>query len=251
MGLDSAGKGILFLSESITKVAYKKPGKIKLEVLSGHTSGSNSYGFNFPTFINFYNNNVTVFTTQFAPRGFVSPIADEALNFYKYHYLGTFYEEGKEVHKMQVIPKRKFEPLFTGTINITESDWRIYSLDLSLFPESQLEVLDTLQIKQIQAPVAENIWRTKNQVINFTINLFGVNASGTFLNVYNNYNLAPGFNKKYFNKILVQYDTSVNKKSKSYWDSIRPVPLMADEKKILQQRTAFTSSKKIQCIQSA
>jgi hypothetical protein len=35
-GLDSAGKGVVFLSESLTKIAYKKPGKIKLEVLSGY-----------------------------------------------------------------------------------------------------------------------------------------------------------------------------------------------------------------------
>ena len=53
MGVDSAGKGIIFLSESLTKVAFKKPDRTKLEVLSGRESGSNGYGFNFPTFINF------------------------------------------------------------------------------------------------------------------------------------------------------------------------------------------------------
>src|SRR5438445_2900929 len=40
MGVDSAGKGILFLSESLTKLSYKKPGKVKPEVLSGRESGS-------------------------------------------------------------------------------------------------------------------------------------------------------------------------------------------------------------------
>src|SRR5882672_5911079 len=45
MGVDSAGKGILYLSESLTKLSYKKPGKTKLEVLSGRESGSNGYGF--------------------------------------------------------------------------------------------------------------------------------------------------------------------------------------------------------------
>jgi hypothetical protein len=95
MNLDSSGKGIIYLSESLTKMAFKKPDKIKLEVLSGRESGSNGYGFNFPTFINFYENNVNVLTEAFAPRGYVSPIADGALNFYKYHYLGSFFEDGK------------------------------------------------------------------------------------------------------------------------------------------------------------
>ena len=110
----------MYLSESLTKIAYKKPDKTKLEVLSGRESGSNGFGFNFPSFINFYNDNVNVFITQFSPRGYVSPIADGAFNFYKFKYLGTFYEDGKAINKIQVIPKRKFEPLFFGTINITE-----------------------------------------------------------------------------------------------------------------------------------
>jgi Family of unknown function (DUF5686) len=95
MNVDSAGKGIIYLSESLTKIAFKKPDKIKLEVLSGRESGSNGYGFNFPTFINFYENNVNVLTDAFAPRGYVSPIADGALNFYRYHCLGSFFDNGK------------------------------------------------------------------------------------------------------------------------------------------------------------
>ncbi|HVX49525.1 MAG TPA: DUF5686 and carboxypeptidase regulatory-like domain-containing protein [Chitinophagaceae bacterium] len=229
MRVDSAGKGIIYLSESFTRIAYKKPGKVKLEVLSGRESGSNGFGFNFPTFINFYENNVNVLTAQIAPRGFVSPIAEDALNYYKYHYLGSFFEDGIEVNKIQVTPRRPFEPLFSGTINITEGDWRIHSLDLVLTKKSQLEILDTVEIKQIHAPVTNDIWRTKNQVVYFSFKLFGIDAVGNFLNVYNKYDINPQFGKKYFSNILVKYDTSVNKKTKAYWDSIRPVPLEPEE----------------------
>lgn len=231
MNVDSLGRGIIYLSESLTKIAFKKPGKIKLEVVSGRESGSNGYGFNFPTFINFYENNVNVLSGQFAPRGYVSPIAEGALNFYRYHYLGSFFEDGKEVNKIQVIPKRNYEPLFSGTINITENDWRIHSLDLLLTKESQLELLDTVQIKQIQFAVTNDVWRTKDQVVYFTFSRLGIDAVGNFLNVYNNYDIDPAFAKKYFNNIVVKYDTTVNKKPKTYWDSVRPVPLEPEEMK--------------------
>ncbi len=231
MGVDSAGKGIIFLSESLTKVAFKKPDRTKLEVLSGRESGSNGYGFNFPTFINFYSNNVNVFTSQLNPRGFVSPIADGAFNFYRYIYLGSFWEEGKEINQIKVMARRKFEPAFSGIINITEGDWRIHSLDLMVTKESQLELLDTLTIKQIHVPVTPAVWRTKDQVITFTFKMFGIDALGSFLNVYNKYDINPGFRKKYFNNVVVQYDTAVNKKSKQYWDSIRPVQLEPEEAK--------------------
>lgn len=231
MGVDSAGKGVIFLSESLTRIAFKKPGKIKLEALSGRESGSGGYGFNFPTFINFYSNNVHVLTSQLNPRGFVSPIAEGALNYYRYKYLGSFWEDGKEINQIQVIPRRNYEPLFSGTINITEGDWRIHSLELMLTKQSQLELLDTMKIRQIHVPVTKDVWQTKDQVVYFTFNQFGIDATGNFLNVYNKYELAPQFSKKYFNNVVVRYDTAINKKSRAYWDSIRPVQLEPDEAK--------------------
>ena len=229
LGVDSEGRGIIYLSESLTKIAFKKPDKVKLEVISGRESGSNGYGFNFPTFINFYNNNVNIFITQLSPRGYVSPIADGALNYYKYKFLGSFIEDGKEINQIRVIPKRRFEPLFSGTINITEGDWRIHSLDLILTKEYQLEIVDSLIIKQIHMPITPVIWRTQNQVVNFSFKKFGIDVTGNFLNVYNNYLLEPRFRKKYFNNVVVKYDTGVNKKSFEYWDSLRPVPLAPEE----------------------
>jgi hypothetical protein len=229
LGVDSEGRGIIYLSESLTRIAFKKPDKVKLEVISGRESGSNGYGFNFPTFINFYNNNVNIFITQLSPRGYVSPIADGALNYYKYKFLGSFMEDGKEVNQIRVIPKRRFEPLFSGTINITDGDWRIHSLDLMLTREYQLEVVDSLMIRQIHVPVTPKVWRTQNQVVNFSFKKFGIDVTGNFLNVYNNYDLEPSFRKKYFNNVVVKYDTGVNKKNLLYWDSLRPVPLEPEE----------------------
>jgi hypothetical protein len=225
------GKGIIYLSESLTKVAFKKPEQVKLEVLSGRESGGGGYGFNFPTFINFYENNVNVMLSQLAPRGFVSPIADGALNYYKYKYSGSFWEDGKEISRIKVIPKRKYEPLFSGIINITEGDWRIHSLELTLTKESQLQLLDTLLIKQIQVPVTPGVWKTKDQVTYFAFKMLGIDAVGNSLNVYNKYDTKPQFPKKYFNRVVVAYDTAVNKKSKQYWDSIRPVQLEPEELK--------------------
>ena len=229
MRLDSTGKGIIYLSESVTKVSMQQPDKVKLEVISGRESGSNGFGFNFPAFISFYQNNVNMFASQLNPRGFVSPIADGALNFYKYKFLGSFFEDGKEINAIKVIPIRNYEPLFSGIINITESDWRIYSCDLFLTKKSQLEILDSLEISQIHVPVNNDVWRVKNQILHFNFNQLGIDAVGDFVNVYSKYNLEPGFAKNFFNRVIIKYDTSVNKKPKAYWDSIRPVPLEPEE----------------------
>ncbi len=237
LGVDSSGKGIIYLSESLTKVAFKRPDKIKLEILSGREAGSNGFGFSFPVFINFYSNNVNALGGQLSPRGFVSPIADAALNYYRYHFLGSYFEEGHEIDRIRVTPRRKYEPLFTGTIEIVDGDWRIHSLDLLLLKTSQLEILDTVEIRQIHSPVlsdttnlpgsafpgsavAAPVWQVKNQVVYFTFNLLGIDAVGTFLDVYNDFDLTPRFRKRFFNNVLIRYDTAGNRRTKAYWDSI-------------------------------
>ena len=220
MGLDSSRKGIIYLSESVAKVYSQLPDKFKMEVLSSRVSGSDGFGFTFPTFISFYNNNISVFLDRLNPRGFVSPIADAALSMYKYKYLGSFYEDGKEINSIQVIPRRTYEPVFSGTINITDGDWRIHSLDLKLTKTSQLEIVDTLEITQIHVPVGNDVWRVKNQLIHFNFKMFGIDAIGNFVSVYSNYTINPEFAKNRFNNIVIRYDTAVNKKSKEYWDTI-------------------------------
>ena len=120
-GLDSLGKGILFLSESVTQVDFTKPNNIKYRVISSRQSGG-GYGLSFPFFINFYQNNVSVFDNNLNPRGFISPIADGALNYYRYKYEGSFTEDGQMINTIKVTPRRKNEPLFSGTIQITENE---------------------------------------------------------------------------------------------------------------------------------
>ncbi len=231
MGLDSSGQGIIYLSESIAKIHAQEPDKFKMEVLSSRVSGSGSFGFTFPTFISMYQNNVSIFSERLNPRGFISPIADGAIGFYKYKFLGSFFEDGKEINSIRVTPRRLYEPLFSGIINITEDDWRIHSLDLTLVKTSQLELLDTMQITQIYVPVSNDVWRVKNQVLHFNFKQLGIDAVGNFVNVYSSYNINPVFKKDFFNKVIIKYDTAVNKRPKAYWDSIRPVPLEPEEKK--------------------
>ena len=109
-----------------------------------------------------------------------------------------------------------------------------------------MEILDTLEIKQIHTPVAvsgrgkngkpgDEVWMVKNQVVDFSLKFLGIDLVGNFLNVYNNYDVAPVFKRRFFNNVLMHYDTAGNKKPKSYWDSLRPIPLEPDE--IVNYRT--------------
>lgn len=229
-GLDSTGKGILFLSESVTKVAYKHPDKIKFEVVSSRESGG-GFGFSFPFFVNFYRNNVTLFSGNVNPRGFVSPVADAAFHYYNFRFEGSFFEGGRLIDRIRVTPRRKNEPLFNGYLQIVDEEWRIHSLNLATTKSQGLDLLDTIRVTQIHTEVEKDVYKTANQVVSFAAGFFGFDVTGDFLNVYSNYNLNPGFKKGFFNRILMKYDTAFNKRDSAYWTNLRPVPLEPDERR--------------------
>lgn len=224
---DTSKAKILFLSETIAQYSISEKQK-KVEVISTKVSGrSDGFGLGSPSIISFYQNNITV-SSAFNPRGFISPIADNALNYYKYKYMGSFYENGLEICRIKVMPKRKQEPLFTGYMNIIEGRWIIQGVQLQLLQEQQLQLIDTLSYTQTYIPIGEH-WMVKQQVANLTGKFFGFGFAGTILQVYDQYETQKKFDKKYFTNTIIKYLDSSNKKSINYWDSIRPIPLLANE----------------------
>ncbi|MEO7310841.1 MAG: DUF5686 and carboxypeptidase regulatory-like domain-containing protein [Chitinophagaceae bacterium] len=229
--IDSNGKGIVYLSESITKYSRRLPDDYKEEIQSAKVSGSSQgFGFNSPKSmeVNLYENNISIQSMN--SRGFVSPISNNALTFYNYKYEGTFYEDGVEINKIKVMPKRKYEPCFAGGyINIIEGNWRIHGIDLYLTKESQIEIVDSLVVQQQMIPVNNKFWMPQQTTFFASFGIFGFKANANFNAVHSEYNLDYAFPKKFFNNVIRTADTSASKSSLAYWDKIRPVPLTEEE----------------------
>lgn len=226
---DTSKKKIIFLSETMADLYFKRPNETRVKVTATKVSGqTNGFGLSTPSLISFYDNIVTL-PSIFNPRGFISPIADAALSYYNYQYLGAFEDNGVLVNKIKVWSKRKWEPLFSGYIQIIEGSWNIHSLDLMLDKASQLELVSHLAIKQQMSP-KNGQWMLENQSISLDANLFGFEVSGYFTTLFSNYNINIELKKNLFDDIILQYDSLSNKRSNQYWNDKRPLPLLMEEK---------------------
>ena len=230
---DTSKNKIIYLSETISRYSVDKPNKEKIEVLSSKVSGDSSgYGLAAPQFFSFYDNNILIGdkNNRLNPRGFISPISDNAIKYYRFRYQGSFIEDGRLINKIKIIPRRKYEPVFSGGyINIVENDWRIHSLQLELTKESQMEFVDTLRIEQLYKPVNDSVWVIGSQVIYPSIKLLGFDAYGSFINIYSKFDVDPEFEKNLFNTTILKYTDSANKKATDFWETTRPVPLQKEE----------------------
>ena len=240
---DTSKKKIIFLSETVAKYFVNGKENRKIEVVSTRVSGSSDgFGLANPQIISFYSNIINV-GKGLNPRGFLSPISDNALHYYKYKYEGSFVENNLMINRIKVIPRRKYEPLFSGYINIIEDQWRIYSTDLYLLKEQQLQFLDTMKIEQIYVPL-NNHWVIKQQVISPAGKFFKFDFFGSIVQVYNQFNTNPTFAKGFFDETILKFADSSNKKTAAYWDSIRPIPLLASETKDYQKKDSLEQAHK-------
>jgi len=198
---------------------------VKSTRVSGQTNG---LGLATPFLLSFYDN-IVALPKSFNPRGFISPIADGALAFYNYKYLGAFYENNVMINKILVTPKRNFEPLFKGYIQIIENTWNIHSVSLTLDKQSLLEFADKIKIEQQYEKINYDTWMLTTQTIYPEVRFLGFDAGGYFSTLFNKYQINRHFDKKDFGKVLLKYDSLSNKKPLDYWDKARPIPLLTEE----------------------
>lgn len=230
MGLDSTGKGVIYLVEELSHYSYKKPDKTYNKVISVRESGDpQGLGFaSMPPITNIYENNINLLGLN--ERGFISPANSNAFLYYKYKFLGSYVEDGRIINKIQVIPKRKYEPLFSGYVYVVEDEWLFQSLELTVTRQSQINLLDTLRLEQYFRPVARDLWAIQSQILYPTLELLGFDMAGNFVTVYQNQKINQPLPGGIFeNKIVAAYDSMATSRDSIYWDTLRPIPLEKDE----------------------
>lgn len=231
LSVDSTGKGILYQSESLSDYSFQQPGKIKEEMIASKSIGQNtafSYNKASDLAVNFYNNIFTV--PGLSSHGFISPVGASALHYYRYNFVGSKIENGVIIHKIQVVPKKSYGPVFTGNIYIVDGDWRLYAVDLQLTnKDNGLNLVDTLKVSQQYIPLRDSVWQPLTAQFSFKGDVLGFKFDGYYLSIYNNYNLAPVFPDHYFNGERMRVDTFENTRDSVYWQQARPVPLTKQE----------------------
>jgi hypothetical protein len=226
--LDSTRSGIIYLSETISEISYQKPDDFRERIIASKVSG-NDNGFSFnsaqESTFSFYENTLDLNTA------IVSPIGTSALGYYKYRLDGIFYEGSKLINKIEVLPKRAMDRVWSGYIYIVEDDWQLYGVEISTNGQSiQVPFIQELVFKQnFKFDPEYNFWVKISQTIDFGFGFLGLNGDGRFIANYSNYNFDPQFTKKSFTNEVLAFETEANKKDSLYWKGTRPVPLTDEE----------------------
>ncbi|MUV03212.1 carboxypeptidase-like regulatory domain-containing protein [Flavobacterium rakeshii] len=228
--LDSTRSGVLYLSETVSRIRYKRPYKINEVITASKVSGDDngmSYNNAYAAEFDFYENYLPFETSV------ISPLAGNAFNYYSYKLENTFNDKsGHLINKIKVTPKRDSEPTMYGYIYIVNNSWELYAVNLSikgLLIDQPL--VDILTINQnFGYNSQKEAWVKNVQIIDFNAEIFDVGLSGRFSAVYSNINFDVDFKSNPLTNKVLDFEQNANSKSNSYWNKTRPIPLTQEEK---------------------
>ncbi|NEW85337.1 MAG: hypothetical protein GZ094_23645 [Mariniphaga sp.] len=148
-----------FVLETVSKIDFELPDKIKQEVLAVHSSGKD----NNTSPMGMITNNLY----DADKYGVVSPVGINALKVYRFKLESVFEDQGFTINKIKVTPKTNGNDVFSGYIFIADLFWNIHSADLQL----RIPMAD-VNVHQLYAEVNKNTWMPVS--LDFDMNFAGL-----------------------------------------------------------------------------
>lgn len=175
-GKSSGGKTIIlkegdsFLMESFNEIEFIAPDKYVQKV--------NSFNTTFPEQGNEISPMDYIKASFYQPviAGMaVSPLSPSAFSYYRFKYLGATSQGNYTISKIEVIPRRRSQQVFEGTICIIEDLWCLQSVDLT-----NNNFTGTISVKQLYIPVEDDIWMPVSHNFAINIGLMGFRADAGY-----------------------------------------------------------------------
>lgn len=105
----------------------------------------------------------------------ISPLSPEAFFHYKFRYRGITSQGNFIIDKIEVIPKRKSQQLFSGNIYIIEDLWCLQSVDLV-----NENLAGKIRVEQLYIPIQDDIWMPVSHKFEINISIIGVKADAGY-----------------------------------------------------------------------
>ncbi len=231
----------MFLTETISDYYYqKKPKKMKEFIKGSRISGyknqsvSQMLGSMYEN-INIYDNSIPIFNVDF-----VSPIANDAPNFYKYEITDTQEINSRLCYQVAFSPKRSGEHTFNGDFWIHDTDFAVQKINMIVTKEQNINWVNKVTMMQEFTCFEDTIWfLTRDKFYVDFLPPHGDKVAGflgrkttSYKNiVVNQDSIEDVVNDKKYRSDLTMQEEALNR-NEAYWNTVRHDSLTKNEKSI-------------------
>jgi len=193
MKKDGVKENEAFVLETVSKIDFELPDKLKQQVLAMRSSGKD----NNTSPMSMITNNLY----EADKYGVVSPVGKSALKAYRFRLDGVFEDQGRTINKIKVIPKTNGNDVFSGYIYIADVFWNIHSADLKL----HIPMTD-VKVHQVYGEVNKNTWMPVSLDFDMDFSGMGFKMKFRYVASINEYQttLNPALDHTFLDKLKTQ-----------------------------------------------
>jgi hypothetical protein len=235
------GKSYLpvLITETMSDIYSRKSPRSKKEIItassiSGLENASLSQFFgNLSEQVEIYKNFIPLFE-----KNFVSPIADFAIDYYKFYLVDSAFIADKWCYHVMFKPRRKQELTFSGNLWISDTSFAVKKIRMRIADDANVNFINDLEVEQEFEWTQDQFWMLTKDVLNADFNILDntrktIGFYGHRTTIYKNFQFDVPENKRFFNistDVFIAPDATT--KSRESWDTIRPERLSPKEQGI-------------------
>lgn len=232
------GKSYLpvFITETLSDVYFRKSPRSRKEIItassmSGLENASVSQFFgHLSEQVDFYKNYITLFE-----KSFVSPIADFAVDYYKFYLVDSAYIGNKWCYHIMFKPRRKQELTFSGNLWINDTSFAVRKFQMRLPDDANVNFINDMEVEQEFEWTDNLFWMLTRDVLNVDFNIMDdskktIGFFGHRTTLYRNFQFDVPESKRFFRLSTdVFIDPDATGKPREFWEDKRPEKLSAKE----------------------
>lgn len=229
-GNDTSKLKITGIIENESKGYFRKPNEYKDEIIARKQSANTPSAINIFTggrlLQNFYTDDI-----RFLNRPLLSPIANDAIDYYDYFIEDTLALDKRSVFKIKFEPLRKIDPGFVGTIYVSDKTYNLVKLEVSLNgPANPGKIFDKISILQQFTEFDNNIVMPIDYRIAAEGNPLGLMKFGFELNtIFYDYQINSPIENDIFDMTIIKVNSDADKKDSLYWKTTQTIPATKEE----------------------
>ncbi len=229
----------IFITETLSDYYYSRSPRVEKEIIKAtKISGVNNESvaqFTGKMYqnMNIYDNYINIFD-----QGFVSPIADLGIWYYKYYLIDSTFIGNRWCYQISFKAKRSQEPTFTGDIWVSDTTFAIVKSNLRMDKTANVNFVKDMVINSEYTLLGDTLWFLKTSNLFVDFNITERKTTGFFgrkTTSYSNVRFAQEIPDTITNineKVLVK-EGALNQDNK-FWQESRPFELTKKEEAIYQ-----------------
>ncbi|MFC2138051.1 DUF5686 family protein [Bacteroidota bacterium] len=241
----------MFITETVSDYYFQAPNTQREVIKASKIAGIEEPSLSQFTGIVFQKVDIYENFMEIIAEGFVSPIADFGLLYYKYYLIDSIIDGNRTIYNITYEPKRKSEKTFSGFFMVDKESYAITSIKMKLNEGVNINYVNDFAIQLDFTRIYDSIWFLSKEYyeVEFNVRDKGKGFVGKKTTFYSKVIIEEPFPaeiKKMYTKTKVKHDAA--EKTIDYWQLARPAKLSPKELKIY---STIDSMKKVPVFKAA